>query len=212
MRPRPVNCRYGPQGREPFIAANPSAPSSTRNAFMRPDMPNLLSDLGLPQASNEAPVAICRQEVFRHPLTQADKPAKIRPRRRERASDWTRVNRPAPAAAEARTRILPARSLVARRVVKVTSHFDAAAAREVEVLKRNRVVQARDDVHSLESHKGLDASAREDLAISVHASAVGHGRADERRERAGWRNRPRGAIRGSSRAWRRGRPVRFRDR
>src|SRR5436190_3294247 len=67
----------------------------------------------------EAPVAICRQEVFRHPLTQADKPAKIRPRRRERTSDWTRVNRPAPAAAEARTRILPARSLVSGRVVRL---------------------------------------------------------------------------------------------
>src|SRR5215467_13528191 len=95
-RSRPLSCRYGPQGREPFIAANPSAPSSTRNAFMRPDMPTSFPTSGLPQASREkAPVAICRQEGFRHPLTQGRKPAKIRPADRERISAWTRVNRAA---------------------------------------------------------------------------------------------------------------------
>src|SRR5436190_1864541 len=67
----------------------------------------------------DAPVAICRQEVFRHPLTQADKRAKIRPRRRERTSDWTRVNWPTLAPAKAGTRVLPTRPLVAGRVVRL---------------------------------------------------------------------------------------------
>src|SRR4029450_4682145 len=44
--PPPGELRYGPQGRGPFIAANPRAARSTRNAFTRPDISYLLSDLG----------------------------------------------------------------------------------------------------------------------------------------------------------------------
>src|SRR5436190_19804035 len=131
MRPRPVSCRYGPQGkgavhrRESKRAEEHEERLHATGHAVPPFQPR--ATVGV----EEAPVAICRQEVFRHPLTQADKPAKIRPRRRERTSDWTRVNWPALAPAKARTRVLPTRPLVAGRVVRL--HFADRGGRTASV-------------------------------------------------------------------------------